>query len=342
MMKLMLREHTPLILLYSVQAVLVPMIYWLDGYRNLWLFLYGLMLSYAFLIAYLGYRFFRHARLYKVFSTETPSVIGAISDQDSAPLMAAFNRLLSHLFQSFQRDLHQYKERLNRQITFINQWVHQMKTPLSVIDLILQTEDHPATKQIDFEMDRIRKGLEMVLYTSRLDHFEQDFYVEKLDLREVVKRVIRENKSMFIYRQIYPELSLDEEIIVYSDEKWIAFVFNQLLTNAVKYTDPGRKVAISVYRQDNEGVFEVSDQGIGIPKHDLKRVFDPYFTGQQGRAYSESTGMGLYLVKEICQRLNHRVELESEEGTGTVVRIHFPKIRSTLPNCKGNASNSDR
>lgn len=120
---------------------------------------------------------------------------------------------------------------------------------------------------------------------------------------------------------------MDEEIVVYSDEKWITFVFSQLLTNAVKYTDPGGKVTISIYPQNDEAVFEVSDQGIGIPKRDLKRIFDPYFTGQQGRAYSESTGMGLYLVREICQRLNHQVELESEEGTGTVARIRFSNIQ---------------
>ncbi len=327
MMKLMLREHLPLILLYSIQTIFVPMIYWLDGYQNLWLSLYVIMLSYFFLMAYLAYRYFRHARLYTILTSAEPSPIETVSDQESAPFMVAFNQLLSHQFQSFQRDLHQYKERLDRQITFINQWVHQMKTPLSVMDLILQTDDHPASKPIYLELDRIRKGLEMVLYTSRLDYFEQDFYVEKINLQQAVQRVIRENKSMFIYRQIYPEISMDEEIVVYSDEKWITFVFSQLLTNAVKYTDPGGKVTISIYPQNDEAVFEVSDQGIGIPKRDLKRIFDPYFTGQQGRAYSESTGMGLYLVREICQRLNHQVELESEEGTGTVARIRFSNIQ---------------
>lgn len=339
-MKLMIREHMPLICLYSFQTVLVPMIYWLDGYQNLWLSLYVIVLSYVFLIAYLGYRFFRHARLYTILSTaDSLSLSESLSDEETAPLMVAFNQRMSYLFRSFQRDLHQYKERLDRQITFINLWVHQMKTPLSVIDLILQTVDHPESKQIRLELDRIRKGLEMVLYTARLDYFEQDFYVEKIDLQRVVKRVITENKSTFIYRQIYPVISVKEEMRVYTDEKWIAFVFSQLLTNAVKYTDPGGKVAITIDYQRGEGIFEVRDHGIGIPKQDLQRVFEPYFTGQQGRDYSESTGMGLYLVKEICKRLNHQVELESEEGKGTVVRIRFANVEHVnLPNCKRDES----
>ncbi|MDR6224467.1 signal transduction histidine kinase [Desmospora profundinema] len=119
-------------------------------------------------------------------------------------------------------------------------------------------------------------------------------------------------------------MRVKETATVESDAKWLTFMVNQLVTNAVKYSSgTGETVTFSSYHRGKNQVLEIRDHGVGIPKQDRDRVFDPYYTGENGRRFSESTGMGLYLVREVCERLGHGVELDSEKGKGTTVRLVF-------------------
>jgi signal transduction histidine kinase len=154
--------------------------------------------------------------------------------------------------------------------------------------------------------------------------FERDFHVETIQLKELVRKLTSSQKRLFIRNRVYPELTIDPSLKVVSDEKWLSFVISQLITNSVRYTvEKGKKIVFRGSQLENKTVLEVIDQGIGIPKSDLPRVFDPYFTGENGREFQESTGMGLYLVKQICDKLGHRVEIESDVNSGTLVRIVF-------------------
>jgi signal transduction histidine kinase len=199
-----------------------------------------------------------------------------------------------------------------------------MKTPISVIHLSIQDLDDELLESIDEELDRLKKGLEMVLFSSRLDMFERDFHVETIFLKELVRKLTSSQKRLFIRNRVYPELDIDPSLKVVSDEKWLSFVISQLITNSVRYTvKKGKKIVFRGSQLENKTVLEVIDQGVGIPKSDLPRVFDPYFTGENGREFQESTGMGLYLVKQICDKLGHRVEIESDVNSGTIVRIVF-------------------
>ena len=140
----------------------------------------------------------------------------------------------------------------------------------------------------------------MVLYASRLNRFEQDFLVEPIKLAQLVQQAISENRRLFIGNRLRPEFQIPKNLFIYSDEKWLTFVLNQLITNAVRYSaGKGKKVAFYAEHQGDKAFLEVRDEGIGIPKQDLHRVFEPYFTGQRGREFRESTGMGLYLVRRI-------------------------------------------
>lgn len=173
------------------------------------------------------------------------------------------------------------------------------------------------------ETDKLEKGLEMVLYSARLETFEHDFQVQQVSLRKITEQAIRENKRLFIKNEVYPELHV-QSTVVESDEKWLIFIINQLITNAVKYSaGKSRKVIISETRQSAQVELIVQDFGIGIAKTDVKRVFNPFFTGENGRLYRESTGMGLYLAKEVCEKLGHGIELESLQGEGTTVKLIF-------------------
>jgi OmpR family two-component system sensor histidine kinase YxdK len=248
--------------------------------------LYSVFLGLFILSGYLLYRYVSHRSFYMRLTNPMTSLDESMQQSGHAPLAEALDQLLQEQYRHYQAQLKKWEKRRNDHITFINQWVHQMKTPLSVIDLTAQAEDDPRFISIREEADRIAKGLETVLYAARLEAFEQDFQVETVPLRRIVEKVIHENKRYFIRNYVYPEVKVSEEIIVESDAKWLAFVLNQLLTNAIKYSAGSHdKITISAWIRGQEAVLEVRDRGIGIPKSDLKRVFRPFYTGENGRKY---------------------------------------------------------
>ncbi len=324
-MKLLLREQFPLIVVYLAQLVLITLVYQLDGGSGLNVSLYAALLSTCLLIGYLAYRYVTNRTFYERLETTPSSLDEAGGPTQDSPLAVSLRGLLGSQFRLYKNDLHSYRHKLEEHIHFINQWVHGMKTPLSVIHLIIQDKDGPPFTAIGDELDRLKKGLDTVLYTARLDTFEHDFYVERLNLETIVRGVTSEQKRLFIRKRVFPAIQIDEQITVTTDEKWLTFVLTQLITNAVRYTtEEGKHVYFQgMVTEDKQTVLEIRDEGVGIPAGDLPRVFDAYFTGVNGRTFQESTGMGLYLVKQICGKLGHEVSIRSEEGSGTTVRIVF-------------------
>lgn len=323
-MRLFLREQFPLIVAYAAQLAVVTLIYWLSGFTDGAIVGYAALVSGSILAGYLGYRFLSQRSLYRRLSEQPQTLEETVPDLGQTPLAEAVHRLAAAQYAEYARRIGRLEEKLLDRDTFVNQWAHQMKTPLSVIQMTVQEEDGPPFLSIQEEAERLQKGLETVLYTSRLDRFEHDFVVEPVSLRRIANQVVTANRRLFIRHRVYPEVKIAETATVYTDEKWLAFALDQLVTNAVKYSSgSGRTVDISAEERERQLALQVKDYGIGIPKRDIRRVFEPYFTGSRGREFSESTGMGLYLVREICARLDHRVELESEVGAGTTVRIVF-------------------
>ncbi|WP_019533933.1 sensor histidine kinase [Paenibacillus ginsengihumi] len=325
-MRLFLREQLPLIFVYIAQWFFVTLVYWLDGYRNPSIAGYAGLLSGCLLVGYLAFRYATNRAFYRKLQTPPDSLeqFTEASSSLSSPLNERLQELLRSQFRLYRAELHNYQHKIEAHIQFINQWVHQMKTPLSVIHLLVQSEDDKRFAAIGDEVDRLRKGLETVLYTARLDAFEHDFHVETLRLTNIVRSVVSDQKRLFIRKRVFPSIQIDEDLKAASDEKWLSFVLTQLITNAVRYTtQENRKIYFTGTRSDSETVLEIRDEGVGIPASDLPRVFEPYFTGENGRHFQESTGMGLYLVCQICDKLGHAVEIESEVGRGTAVRIRF-------------------
>lgn len=225
-----------------------------------------------------------------------------------------------------QRKLHRY---------FVYQWVHMMKTPLSVIDLTVQHANHmdklsgkelrSFMDSLREETDRMTRGLEQMLYTARLEEFALDLHPRRVALHEVARQVINQHKRLMIAAHVYPRLS--GEGWAKTDLKWLQFLLGQLIGNAVKYSRPklgDKQLQVRINNQDDGHAWiEISDQGIGIPAEDLPRVFDPFFTGENGHSTEESTGMGLYLCREVARKLGLRLDLHSEQGSGTTVVIYF-------------------
>ncbi|MDR0267154.1 sensor histidine kinase [Paenibacillus sp.] len=326
-MRLFIREQIPLLLFYAGQMFLVGVWYWLAVDEHSWLtVVYGTLLSFVMLLLYLAYRYYTQRKLYVRLETPLGKLDQSLNQLGETPMAEAVSDMLREQFQLYKNELYSTQMRLDNHTAFINRWVHQMKTPVSVLQLTLQdldVEDEVADGMQE-EIDRLRKGLEMALYTSRLDKFEQDFKVESIPLLDAVEQAVAANRQWFIRKEIYPEIQIPLHLSTISDAKWLAFMLGQVIVNAVNYSaGVGKKVVFKAYQQGPHTVLEIRDEGIGIAKEDLGRVFEPYFTGNQGRQYHESTGMGLFLVREVCLKLDHRVEMESVPSEGTTVRFTF-------------------
>ncbi|GGN62124.1 sensor histidine kinase [Oceanobacillus indicireducens] len=324
MKKLFFRDQFSLIFLNIIQLTVMVLVLWLSGLREVSLIFYLLFLSILFLTGYLVYRYVTLRKFYQRLANPIAWLEEVFETFDEAPLSAALSELLKTQHRLYISEIAHANSKKNEHMTFINQWVHQMKTPLSVIELIIQEYEDEQILSIREETDKLEKGLEMVLYAARLEVFEQDFHVKSVGLKRAVEQVIRDNKRLFIKNRVYPELDLSE-VRVESDEKWLVFVINQLITNAVKYSaGKAHKIYILEARTAAGVQLLIQDHGVGIPKSDIKRVFAPFFTGENGRIYRESTGMGLALVRDICDNLGHTVEIESTPGKGTLVKLTFP------------------
>lgn len=246
-----------------------------------------------------------------------------------------FFRAWSALYGRLRTELAGEQERGRRKIQFLSRWAHHMKTPLAVIALEIQkARKHPLPPEsvailnsIEEETERLNHSLQMLLNIVRLEDFTADFRIEPVDLVELLRRLINDHKRSFIIHRVYPKLEPAEECVVHSDAKWLRFVLEQLLSNAIKYSSRPERDGQVVFRLSRAGedtVLEIADNGIGIPPEDLGRVFEPFYTGSNGRAFPQSTGLGLYLAREVCNRLGHGLRLESRRGEGTRVLLHFP------------------
>lgn len=322
-MRLFLREHTPLIAVQLIQLSLVVSIFLLDGYRNLSTAWYALFLGIVGLAGYLCWRYFSHKEMYGKLSAPIANLDQSICPGSRQPMGEAVDKALKEQYRCYRNSLLSMEQSKADHLAFINQWVHQMKTPLSIIQLTVQDKEEPVFASIREEAERLENGLETVLYAARLDSFSRDFRVEPAELKEMAEKAVHENKRLFIRSRVYPELLADTGLYVQTDAKWLVFALGQLLTNAIKYSRENGRVTVAVFRLAEDVVIEVRDKGIGIPHYDQKRVFEPFYTGDNGRTHRESTGMGLYLVQEICRNLGHGLQLDSVPGEGTCVRIIF-------------------
>lgn len=202
-------------------------------------------------------------------------------------------------------------------------WTHQIKTPIAAMDLLLQQpiegeeEQYHQKRQIQSELFRIEQYVEMVMQYLRLMDGINDFVLREYDLDDIIRQALRKYAPMFIRKNL--TLSYESvDIKVATDEKWMVFVLEQLLSNAIKYTSSG---GVRIYMQG--GCLVVEDTGIGILPEDLPRVFDKGYTGYNGRSDKKASGIGLYLVKKVLGKLGHKIFAESESGEGTRMKVLF-------------------
>lgn len=324
-MRLFLKEHALLVVVQLVQLLTIITVYWLDGYRNIGTGLYGVFLSLFLLTCYLVYRYISQREFYRYLSNPLESLEESLHKTGNTPLAVALDELLKSQYQHYQQTIKTVTRNQENHRMYMDRWVHQMKTPLSVIEFTAESLDEPESSNIREETERMKFGLNTVLYMARLRTIEEDFQVKAVELAKVVQEVNQENKRFYIRNEVYPQVAEAREgITVYTDEKWLYFILAQLINNGVKYsTGKSQRLIVSIYEREEAVVLEVTDFGIGIPQTDVKRVFSAFYTGESGRKYRESTGMGLYLIKEIAAHLQYALEIDTEVGKGTTFRIIF-------------------
>lgn len=212
------------------------------------------------------------------------------------------------------------KENMDMQIAdmidYYTIWAHQIKTPIASMRLNLQNEDTQFSKRISEDLFRIEQYVEMVLCYLRLDSNTTDYVFGEYNLDDIIKQVVKKFAAQFIRRKIRLEYE-PVNTVVLTDEKWLSFVLEQVISNALKYTQSG---TITVYIE-KEKTLCIKDTGIGIAPQDLPRIFEKGYTGYNGRSDKKASGIGLYLCRRICKNLGHTINAQSSLDNGTCIRI---------------------
>ena len=249
-----------------------------------------------------------------VIAESLPKIDG-IKDEDYQQIL----HLLSEEYNSF---LTQTNRKYSDMIDYYTVWAHQIKTPIASMRLHLQNEDSALSRKLSSDLRRIEQYVEMVLTFLRLNSESTDYVIKEYDLDKIIKQAVRKFSSDFIGRK----LSLVYEPVnttVITDEKWLSFVIEQVLSNALKYT-PAGSITITL---ENEKTLRIRDTGIGIAPEDLPRIFENGYTGYNGRTDKKASGIGLYLCKRICNNLGHTITARSIVDVGTIIDIDLTQTK---------------
>lgn len=207
---------------------------------------------------------------------------------------------------------------------YIEQWVHEIKTPVTAIKLLCENQKSDLTKLYLAELEKINHYIEQTLYYARSEHIEKDYLIREIRLVDIIHQAIAENKQLLLQNQVKIEIE-DCEMTAFTDEKWMVFIFNQLIQNAVKYRREESVLSFRCIQEKDRELLCLEDNGIGIPAEDLPRIFEKGFTGKNGREERHATGMGLYLCKRLCDNLGVGITAQSDGENGSQFQIIFYK-----------------
>ena len=233
-----------------------------------------------------------------------------------SPQEQAYQALLLALHTDRQKLKSDMNARYHDMTEYYTVWAHQIKTPIAAIRLALQNEDTPLSRRLTGEVGRVEQYVQMALTYLRLGSDSSDYVIRSCALDDIVRPAVRRFAGEFIQRKIQLNYQMLNYTVI-TDEKWLGFVVEQVLSNALKYTPQS---SVSIYMEP-EGVLCIRDTGIGIAPEDLPRVFEKGYTGYNGRSHRKASGLGLYLCREILTRLGHSVSAESQVDHGTTIRI---------------------
>ena len=313
------------IVLFSGLMLIFSTVVWLSGAEG-GLAGYTALLStaLALLLALLDLR--RFALRHRQLSDALKSI--RVSDEQLPPpenlIEEDYRQLIRALGEEKQRQASAMDLRMSDMQDYFTLWAHQIKTPIAAMRLILQTKPENSAMEIEGELFRVEQYVEMVLNYLRLDSDSTDFVFRTCALDDIIRQCVRKYAKQFIRKRIRLEYE-GTALQVLTDEKWLCFVIEQILSNALKYTAAG---SIRIFTQGETLV--IADTGMGIAPEDLPRVFEKGYTGYNGRTDKKATGIGLYLCKRILNRLGHEISISAQVGKGTRVSIDLSREELTV------------
>lgn len=233
------------------------------------------------------------------------------------------NKAMNDEIGEFKRGINDYRE-------YIELWVHEIKTPIATCKLLIENNESPLTESIGEEVCKLENYIDQALFYTRSNTLEKDYIIKEMILSSCVNKFLNNNADSLIKKRVKISLG-DLEKMVYSDSKWIEFILGQIISNSIKYMNKEHK-ELKIYCNENSKyvILNIEDNGAGISEKDISRVFDKGFTGENGRKFGKSTGIGLYLCKKLCKKLGLDITLISEEGKFTRVSIIFPINRMMI------------
>ena len=297
----------------------------LSGVLIFWLYgLPGEAIAYLLCLCCIGTSFWavlsfvRFWRKHKILRKMEEAIF--VTAEDLPETTTLIEEDYQHLIQRLVRENRQRQAAADSMLedltSYYTLWVHQIKTPIAAMDLLLQAGPDRAT-EMEIELQKIAQYVDMVLQYLRLDSTDKDLVLQRCQLDAVVRQTVRKYAKLFILKKI--QLVFQEtKWEVLSDEKWLCFLLEQLLSNALKYTPEGGKISIFLEGETN---LVIADTGIGIAPEDLPRVFEKGFTGNNGRMDKKATGIGIYLCRRVTNLLGHTISIASEPGVGTQVLL---------------------
>ena len=269
---------------------------------------------------YAGVRALQAAKKHRTLCALTDALTEDMLPEPSGVDDADYRRIITLLQEARRAQASDAARRYGDMVEYYTIWAHQIKTPIAAMRLTLQNEDTALSRRLTAELGRVERYVEMVLAYLRLDADSTDYVLREYELDPIVRGAVKKFSGEFIARR----LALDfrpTQLRVLTDEKWLSFVLEQLISNALKYTPEG---GISIYAEA-PATLCIADTGIGIAPEDLPRIFEQGFTGYNGRGDKRASGLGLYLCRRICRNLGHTISVRSEPGKGTTVRLDLSR-----------------
>lgn len=314
---------------------------WLIGTRNVFI-VFLMLIFFLPLLSVFIWDFYRRRHYYHILTdritalNEKTLLHDVIEEADFAEgrilqrLLGQADLYMNSQIADAQRSMGEYRN-------YVEVWVHEIKLPITMLRLLMDKLDHctgvqpdeqweeaiQVKKQIGQELKRIDMLVEQALYYARSTFVAKDFMTESTSLEEMVSDALKENSMALIHAKA--AISMNHlEYEVFADRKWMVFILGQIIINAVKYKKDTCSLSFHGISEDECVRLEIRDNGIGISECDIGRIFDKGFTGENGRIGAKSTGIGLYLCKKLCEKMNLGIEASSKKGEGTTVTIVFP------------------
>ena len=294
----------------------------------LFLIWFGPILIYM-VLEFIKYRRYLNNLINTVENLDRKYLLPEVIEEPRFQEARIINDVLKQCNKSMHEKVKHYKDEQIEYREYIETWVHEIKTPIASAKLILENDNSNLSERINYEMKRVEGFIEQVLYYARSSDVSKDYIIKEFSLRSVVMKSVKSNSRDFINKNIKLDIRGIEGNI-FSDEKWVEFIINQIIINAMKFSIPNEG-KVSIYSKVNENniILTIEDNGVGINEKDIDRVFEKGFTGENGRKFGKSTGIGLYLCKKLCDKLGIGISLNSKENIGTKVNIVFPQGKFT-------------